>query len=89
MNMSTSVVPDYYQYYPPIQRRYRGEGNKILVGTVVKANVDDLEYEVKEGFYRWPRKELTGVLQGVYGKRILLVRFWDNCENDMKNNSLT
>ena len=42
---------------------------------MVKANVGELGNEVREGFYRSLRKELTDVVQGVYGKRRLLVRF--------------
>ena len=35
------------------------------------------------------RKELTGVVQGISGKRRLLVRFQDRCEKFMTSNQLT
>ena len=41
----------------------RGGGNNIVVGTVVKANIGELEKEVREGFLRRTRTELTGVVQ--------------------------
>ena len=49
------------------------------MGVVVKANVGELEDEVREGFSRWTRKDLNGVVQGVSRKRRLLVRFQDGC----------
>ena len=45
-----------------------GGGGKILVGTVVKAKLGELEEEVREWFLRQLRKELSGVVQGVCGK---------------------
>ena len=51
--------------------------------TVVKAKVCELEEEAREGFTSKLRKELSGVVQGVSGKKRLLVRFKDGCENDM------
>ena len=48
-----------------------------MVGTVVKAKVGDLEEEVREGFLRRLRKELTGVVQEVSGKNRFLLRFQD------------
>ena len=59
------------------------------MGTVEKSNVGELGDEVREGFYRRMRKELTGVVQGVSGKRRFLVRFQDGCEKDMTSNKLT
>ena len=67
----------------------QGRGNNILVGTVVKAKVGELEEEVREGFLRILRKELTGVVQVVSGKKRLLVRFKYGRENYMKSNQLT
>ena len=52
----------------------KGRGNKILVGTVVKANFGELEEEVRIVISRRMRKEFTGVVQGVSGKRRFLVR---------------
>ena len=48
-----------------------------MVGTVVKSKVCDLEEEIREGFLRGLRKEMTGVVQEVVGKRRYLVRFQD------------
>ena len=53
------------------------------MGAVVKENVGELYNEVREGFSRRPRKELTGVVQGVSGKRRFLVIFQDGCEKDL------
>ena len=50
-------------------------GNKIVVGAIVKAKIGELEEEVRAGSLRMTRKELTGVVQGVSGKRRFLVRF--------------
>ena len=46
-----------------------------MVGTVVKTKIGELEEEVRVGSSRRMRKELTGVVQGVSGKRRFLVRF--------------
>ena len=54
-------------------------GGKIVLGTVVKAKVGELEEEVREEFSRRLRKELTGVVQGFSSKKRLLVSFWDEC----------
>ena len=35
----------------------------------MKANVGELEEEVREGFTWHPRKELNGVAEAVYGKK--------------------
>ena len=51
-----------------------------MVGTDVKAKVGDLEEEIREGFSRRSRKEMTGVVQEVVGKRRYLVRFQDGLE---------
>ena len=51
-----------------------------MVGTVVKAKVGDLEEEIREGFLRILRKDITGMVQEVVGKRRHLVRFQDGGE---------
>ena len=56
---------------------------------MVKSKVGELEDEVREVFSSRLRKELTGVVQGVSGKRRFLVRFQDGCENDKTLNQLT
>ena len=38
-------------------------GNKIMVGTAVKAKVGDLEEEIREGFLMRLRKEITAAVQ--------------------------
>ena len=60
-----------------------------MVGTVVKFKVGELEEEVREGFFRRIRKLLTGVVQGVSGKKRFLVRFHDGCEKNLSSNQLT
>ena len=79
--MKTSFVTDYYQSYPPTNEMCKMREKKVLSGEVMKAKVGELECEVRAGFYRHLRKEFTGVLQGVSGKRILLARLQDICEN--------
>ena len=46
-----------------------------MVGTVVKSKIGELEEEVRAGSSRRTRKDLTGVVQGVSGRRRFLVRF--------------
>ena len=41
----------------------------------MKANVGDLEEEIREGFLRKLRKEIIGAVQEVLGRRRYLVRF--------------
>ena len=60
-----------------------------MVGTVVKAKIGDLEEEVRAGNSRRMRKELTGVVQGVSGRRRFLVRFQNGRKNNMYPNQLT
>ena len=60
-----------------------------MVGTVVKAKIGELEEEVKVGSSRRMRKELTGAVQVVSGKRGFLVRFHDGCEKNLSLNQLT
>ena len=48
-----------------------------MARTVVKSKIGELEEEVRYGSSRRTRKELTGVVQGVLGKKRLLVRFKD------------
>ena len=60
-----------------------------MVGAVVKSKIDELEEEVRAGSSRRMRKELTGLLQGVSGRRRFLVRFQNGCENNLSSNQLT
>ena len=48
-----------------------------MVGTVLKANIGFLEENIREGFLMRLRKDMTGVVQEVVGKRIYLVKFQD------------
>ena len=59
-----------------------------MVGAVVKSKIGELEEEVREGFLRLLRKELTGVVQGVYGKKRFLMRFQYGCKKDLTSNQL-
>ena len=67
----------------------KGRGNTIVVGTVVKAKIGELEEEVRVGSSRRMRKELNGVVQGVSGRRRFLVRFHNGCEKNLSSNQLT
>ena len=73
----------------PTERKSKGRGTKILVGTVVKAKIGELEEEVRVGSSRRMRKEFTVVVQGVSGRRRFLVRFHDGCEKNLFSNQLT
>ena len=55
----------------------------------MKAKVGELEGEFREEFSRRPGKDLTGVVQGVSGKRRFLMRFQYGCEKDLTLNQLT
>ena len=59
------------------------------MGMVVKAKVRELEEELREVFLRRLRKEFTGVVKGVSGKKRFLVRIQYGCENYMTSNQLT
>ena len=60
-----------------------------MVGTVVKAKIVELEEEVRVGSSIRMRKELTGVVRCVSGKRRFLVRFQNRCKNNLSSNQLT
>ena len=59
-----------------------------MEGTVVKAKIGELEEEVRADNSRRMRKELTGVVQGVSGRRRFLVRFQNGCKNNLSSNQL-
>ena len=75
MTTSNSIVSS--QGLLTTERKSKGRGNKIVVGTAVKAKIGELEEEVRVGSSRRMRKELTGVVQSISGKRRFLVRFHD------------
>ena len=43
--------------------------------TLVKGKIDELEYELMKGCLRRIRKEFTGVVKVILGKKMFLVRF--------------
>ena len=57
--------------------------------TVVKAKEGELEEEVRAVNSRSTRKELTGLVQGVSGRRRFLARFHNGCKEDLSANQLT
>ena len=60
-----------------------------MVGTVVKSKIRELEEEVRVGSAIRMRKEFTGVVQAILGKRRFLVRFYDGCKKNLSSNQLT
>ena len=84
MTNSNSIVSS--QGPLPTERKSKGRGNKIVVGTVVKAKIGELEEELRVGSVRRMRKELTAVVQAILGKRRFLARFHDECENNLSSN---
>ena len=74
---------------PPPHMRTCRRGNRIMVGTVVKEEVGELEEDIREIFSRRLRKEMSGVVQEVVGKRRYLVRFQDRGEKEMLLNQLS
>ena len=60
-----------------------------MVGTVVKANVSDLEEETREDFLRRLRINMTGMVQEVVSKRRYLVSFYYGLEKYMLSKQLT
>ena len=87
MTTSNSIVSS--QGRLPTEKQLKGRGNKIVVGTVVKAKSGELEEEVSVVSSRRMRKELTGVFQGFLGRRRFLVRFQNRSENNFPSNQLT
>ena len=60
-----------------------------MMGKVVKANVGDLEEEIREIFSRRLRKEMTGMIQEVVWMRRYLVRLQDRLEKEMMLKKIT
>ena len=60
---SNSIVSS--QASLPTEREPKGRGNKIMVGTVVKAKIGELEEEVRAGNSIRMSKKFTGLVQGV------------------------
>ena len=73
----------------PTERKLEVRKNKIVEGAVVKDKIGELEEEVRAGNSRRIKKELTGVVQCVLGRRRFLVRFQNGCENNLSSNQLT
>ena len=60
------------------------------MGTEVNLNIGELEEEeVRAGSSIRMRKEFTGVVQGVSGRRRFLVRFQNGCKKNLSSNQLT
>ena len=53
----------------------KGRGNKIVVETVVKSKIGELEEEVRAGDSIRMRKNLTVVVQGILRRRRFFLRF--------------
>ena len=60
-----------------------------MIGTGVKAKIYKFEEEVRAGSSIMMRKYLTGGVQGVSGRRSLLVRFQDGYKNKLSFNQIT
>ena len=84
MTTSDSIVSS--QDPLPTELKLKGRGNKIVVGTVVKSKIGELEEEVRAGNSRRMSKELTDVVLGVSGSRRFLVRFHNGFENNLSSN---
>ena len=56
---------------------------------IVKEKISELEEEVRVGCSRIMRKELTGVVQIISGRKRFLARFQDGCKMDLTSNQLT
>ena len=59
------------------------------MGKVVKAKVGELEEDIRELFSRRLRKEMTGVVQEIVGKRRYSVRFQYGLDKEMSPNQIT
>ena len=66
----------------------RRMGNTIMVGAVVKAKIGDLEKDIREGFLRRLRKDMTCVVKEIVGKMRYSVRIQDGLENEMSLNHI-
>ena len=87
MTTSNSIV--YSQVFLPTEIKLKVRGNKIVVGTVLKSKIAELEEEVRAGNSRRMRKELTGVVKGVSGRIRFLARFQNGRKKNMSSNKLT
>ena len=81
--MNPSIPTADYNTTCTPKTKKRGGGNKIMVGTVVKAKLGELEEDIREGFSRRLRKEMTGVVHEVVRKRRYLEGFQDGLEKEM------
>ena len=89
LTMDTSNYIVSYKAPLPTDQKYKAMGNKIVEGTVIKAKIGELEEKGRSGNSRKTRKELTDVVQGISGRRRLLVRFKNGCKNNLSSNQLT
>ena len=89
LTITTSNYIVSYEASLPTQQKLKGVGNKIVVGTVVKSKIGELQDEVRAGSLIKVGKEFTSALQGVSGSRRFLVRFHNGCENNLSSNQFT
>ena len=89
LTMNPYIPTDAASNTHPHQKKKSGMGKKIMVWKVVKAKVGELEDDIREGFLRRSRKEMTGVVQEIVGKIRYLVRFQDRLEKEISSNYLT
>ena len=61
LTIATSKIYYFFSSFSPHTEKSRGRGNKIVLGTVVKAQIGEEEEEVRAGFPIRISKELTGV----------------------------
>ena len=60
-----------------------------MLGTVVKSKICELGEEERAGISRRVRSKLTGMMQGVSGRRNFLVGFKNGCKKNLSSNQLT
>ena len=89
LTMTTSNYIVYSQASLPIQQKLKGRGNKIVVETVVKSKIGELEEEVRAGDSIRMRKNLTVVVQGILRRRRFFLRFQNRWKNNLSLNQLT
>ena len=64
-------------------------GGGYLGGVVFKENIGELEEGGSLGCLKRMRNDLTGVVQGISGKKRFLVNFQDGCKNNLSSDQLT
>ena len=67
----------------------KGRGNKIVVETIVKSKIGELEERVRADSLRRTSKEFTDVVQGVSGRTSFFVSFQDGRKKNLSSNQIT